>query len=237
MQQNLLRFSTIALRILRPAFQASLLQGAAVRKAQWPRHVTDAVHGIEVSGGFLIALAARQKDHASGGGGHRIEQTIDGGFSHFRDAGTLLGGAARNHHRRFQDRAFQHDILLIELLEQRFEGRFGDIKAGVQIMVTVHQYFGFNNWHNAGFLTQRGVARQGVRVGFNAGPRRQVFSNRDDRTPLGELGPQLGVLGQTLTQSIEAFGDQFAFKPRQRFGTCIHFDAWQNARLVHQVHY
>ena len=89
------------------------------------------------------------------------------------------------------------------------------------IVVAVHEHFGFDHRHDAGFLAQRGIARQRVAVGLDAGAARRVFADRDHRAPLGELRTEARVFVEALAQAVEAFGDHFARKAGQRHaGPC-----------------
>ena len=43
-------------------------------------------------------------------------------------------------------------------------GLFGDARADVDCVVAVHQYLGFNDWHQTLFLADRRKTRQGMRI-------------------------------------------------------------------------
>ncbi len=102
-------------------------------------------------------------------------------------------------------------------------------------MVAVHDHFRLDHRHQPGFLAQRGITGQRVAVGFDGGGAGVFFADVDHRAPLGELGTQLGVFLQTLTQAIKAFGDDVAREAGQRHRTLVHLDARNDAGLLHHL--
>ena len=62
-------------------------------------------------------------------------------------------------HIGFEHRAFEADIVKIELLKNAGERAFSDALADADGMVTVHQHLGLDDRYKACFLRGRGVAR------------------------------------------------------------------------------
>ena len=85
-------------------------------------------------------------------------------------------------------------------------------------MVAVHQHLGLDDRDDAGFLAQRGVARQRVGVGVDAGRVGNAVADVDDRAPLRKARTELVVFGEPLAQSVETLGDRLAREPGERLG-------------------
>src|SRR3954466_8170854 len=77
-------------------------------------------------------------------------------------------------------------------------------------MVAVHQHLRLDDRHEAGFLRQRRVARERVRVRPEAVLARNALADRDDAAPLREPRTELAVLVQPGAQAVEPFGDRLA---------------------------
>ena len=102
-----------------------------------------------------------------------------------------------------------------------------DGRAALRRVPAVHQDFWLHDRDQASLVAQRRVASQGVRVGAQPAPRRDSVADREHRAPLGEPGPEPGVLRQPLAQAVQALGDLLPRRPGQRPGTQVHLDARQ----------
>src|SRR5690606_9503170 len=83
--------------------------------------------------------------------------------------------------------------------------------------------------HQALLLAQRGIARQRVAVGFDAGAGGDVVADVDHRAPFGEARAELVVLLQARAQAVQAFGDHFARAAGQRLGALVDLDPREDA--------
>ena len=152
--------------------------------------------------------------------------------SRARLLGALLAG---DDHVRLEDHALERDARVVELAEHRALRPLGDLVAaldGVAGVRAVHQHLRLDDRHDAGFLAQRRIAGERVRVGLDAVPRRQAVGDGDDGAPLGEAGAELVVLGQALAQAVEPFGDRLDLGVRagERLGAGVDLDAGDRAR-------
>ena len=78
--------------------------------------------------------------------------------AHFLPEITMLG---------FSTMPSSSTLRVIELLEGFLQHPFGDLVAGVDVVVAVHQHFGLDDRHDAVLLAERRIARQRVRVGID----------------------------------------------------------------------
>jgi hypothetical protein len=98
-------------------------------------------------------------------------------------------------------------------------------------MIAVHEHFRFDDGNQSGFLAQRGVARQRVRVGLDATLAGNAIADGNHRAPLGKTRAHLKVFLEAVAQSVQTFGDFFAGMSGQVLGSGIHFDAGNDARV------
>ena len=98
-------------------------------------------------------------------------------------------------------------------------------------MIAVHEHFRLDNRNQAGFLAQRGIARQRMRVGLNATPAGNALADGNHRPPLGKTRAHLKVFRQTFAQSVQPFGDFLSGKTSQVFCSSINFDSGNDARI------
>ncbi len=98
-------------------------------------------------------------------------------------------------------------------------------------MLAIHQHFRLDDGNESGFLAQRGVASQRVRVGLEATAAGNVFADGDHRAPLGKTRAHLKIFRQTFAQSVQTFGDFFAGMSGHVFRASVHFDAGNDARI------
>ena len=62
----------------------------------------------------------------------------------------------------------------------------GFFAGNVERVVAVHQHFRLDHRHETRLPGKRGVARQRMGVGLDAGAAREAVADRDHRAPLGE---------------------------------------------------
>ena len=141
-------------------------------------------------------------------------------------------GEARQHHVGFENHAFQHHALGIQLVENGSQDFLRHRAAPLQSMIAVHQHFRLDDGNQSSLLAQRGIARQRVCVGLDTTTAGNSLADGNHRPPLGKPRAHLKVFLQTAAQSVQAFGDFFAGMSGQVLGSGIHFDAGNNSRIV-----
>ena len=95
-------------------------------------------------------------------------------------------------------------------------------------MVAVHQHFRLDDRHDAFVLAERGIARERMRIGGDAGVARHVsaaLADIDHRAPFGEFGAERAVFDEPLAQAVETLGDDFAGTVGQRLCALVDLDA------------
>ena len=107
-----------------------------------------------------------------------------------------------------------------------------DFLATLDAVIAVHQHFRLDDRHDVRFLAQRRVARERMRVGVDRELRRIARADVDDGAPLGETRAELVVLGETLAQPVEAFGNRLVRKAGERLRTGVDLDARDDAELL-----
>ena len=106
----------------------------------------------------------------------------------------------------------------------------GDFFTSLDVVVRIHQHFGLDDRHDVGFLTQRGIARQRMRIDMDRVVGRRIVANRDDGAPLGETRTGRLVFFQALAQTIQTFGDGFLCESAgERLGALIDLDPRNHA--------
>src|SRR3546814_11261597 len=83
--------------------------------------------------------------------------------------------------------------------------------------------------HDAGFLAQRRITGQRMRVGLDAIVTRNAIADRDDGAPLREARTGFAILHEPFAQAVEAFGDRLARRARQLLGALVDLYARQHA--------
>ena len=152
-----------------PGLERRRLQRAAVGEAELPRvRLRHGVHGVQVRGGHLVALAAGEEHDAGHRGGHGAPEAADGGLGDLLDAGlpgallpesTMLGLSS------MPSRATRWRWSASKTACER---RLGDLVAALDGVVAVHEHLGLDDRDEARLLAERGVAREGVGVGVDA---------------------------------------------------------------------
>src|SRR2546426_7553318 len=125
--------------------------------------------------------------------------------------------------------------MIEERLENEFQSHFGHFKVAFEGMVAIHEDFRLNNWNESSLLSESSKSCQRVGVGFEASAAGNIRADGDDGPPFGEARAELGVFGQALAQTIEAFGDFLAGKRSHRLGAVIHLDARDDALSPEQL--
>ena len=98
-------------------------------------------------------------------------------------------------------------------------------------MIAVHEHFRLDDGDESGFLAQRGIAGQGMRVGLDATPAGNAIAQGDHRAPFGETGTHLEILLQAITQPVQTFGDLLSGMTRQILCADVDLDAGNDARI------
>ena len=149
----------------------------------------------------------------------------DGRRRHLRDAGLAGACLARQHHVRLEEHPLERDPLLVERVEHGVERGLGRLEAALDGVVPVHQNLGLDDRDHPRLLTQGRVARERVGIGLDRPIRRKAGADRDHGAPLGEAGPQRGVLGEPLAQPVEAFRHLLPGRGRERLRAPVDLDA------------
>ena len=92
-------------------------------------------------------------------------------------------------------------------------------------MLAVHEHFRLDDGDQSGFLAQRGIASQGLRVGLDATPAGNAVAHGNHRAPLGKTGAHLRVFGQAVAQSVQTFGDFLSGMAGHVLCAGVNFDA------------
>ena len=80
---------------------------------------------------------------------------------------TAARARTRDHHARLQQHVLEHDAMPVQRVEHLVQHRLGDFGAALERVVAVHQHFGLDDRHDAGFLADCRIARERVGVGFD----------------------------------------------------------------------
>ena len=117
--------------------------------------------------------------------------------------------------------------LLRELFIKRRQRRARYLIAAFDRVRAIHNDFRLNNRHNFGFLTQRRIARQRMRIGGEAAGTWQAVGDIDNRAPFGEFCAKRMIFVQAVAQAVQPFRHHFAVMSGHRLGTSIDLDAGQ----------
>ncbi len=218
-----------------PDIERRGLQSASIREGEFPRRVADLVDRIEVSGGVLIGLSARQERDRRHAGGDASFEAEESCFGDFFDSGLLRALGAGDDHVGFKDRAFEMDVLHAQIAIGDVEHGFGCFEAGVDIVGAIHEDFGFDDRDDLGFLADCGVSRERVGVSFHTNSAGHVIADFNNGAPFGEFCAEFVIFAEALAQAIEAFSDGFALRGGEWFCAAIDFDADERAVLCDQL--
>ena len=232
MIQSLLRRQHVGLLAV-PDLQSRLLDGAGKRKRQRPRQsrLESDIHGIQTGRGQFSGLAARQERNPRNGRGDGSQETPHRGVGHLVHRFLLGAGQSRKHHVGLQDHALQHHPLGVKLVEDGAQDFLGHLGAPLQGVLAVHEHFRLDDGDQSGFLAQRGVARQRLRVGLDAAPAGNAVAHGNHRAPLGKTGAHLRVLSQAVAQSVQTFGYLLSGMTGHVLCAGVNFDAGNDSRI------
>ena len=83
----------------------------------------------------------------------------------------------------------------------------------------------------SGFLAQRGVASQCLRVGLDAASAGNAIADGNHGAPLGKTGTHLRIFRQTVAQSVQTFGDFLSGMTGHVLSASIQLDARNDPRI------
>src|SRR5207253_3842854 len=129
---------------------------------------------------------------------------------------TIRGVVAGQNHVRLQERAAEIEPLIVQLRVDRLENTAGCLPALRDRVRAVLQYLRLDDRNDVGFLAERCVPGERVRVRPDAVLARLAGGDRVGSAPLREAGAEPAVLVEPLSQPVEAFGDGLAIRQRQR---------------------
>ena len=218
------------------ALSAGACRARPVGEAELPRVRPEAVDGVEVRGRELVGLTARQEHDAGHRGGHRPLEAAHRGARDVVDRRLLGAAVPRQHHVRLEQHALERDVLVHQRVERRLEHASGRDPRLLDGVLAVHEHFGLDDGHDAGFLAERGVPRERVRVDVDAVVARQALADGVGRAPLRETRAELVVLGQSLAKAVEPFGDRLAVGERERLRAGVDLDAGDDPLVFEHLH-
>jgi len=178
----------------------------------------------------LRRLAARQERDCRYRGGDGPQEACHCRVGHFVHRFLLGAAQPREHHVGLHDHALERHALCVQLTEDRPQDLLGHLTAATQRMRAVHEHFRLDDGDHAGFLAERRITGQRVRVGRDAPTARKAVAQDNHRAPLGESGTHSRILDEAFAQPIQALGDSFARVTCQGLRPGIDFDARHEAR-------
>ena len=211
-EELLLRRVDVA-RLALPGLDAGRLERARVREGEarlrLARHLVDLV---EVDGGVLLGDAAREEGHAGHGAGHAALERAD---RELRDLGrvALVGGVDAGHdHGGLEERALEHDAVLLDLLVDGGQDPLLDLDRGLDVVSAVDHDLGLHDRDQTGLLADASVARKAPGRFGHSDVRGHTLCvvDLERRSPLAEAGTLLVVRDSAVVQAIEACAVVFA---------------------------
>mmetsp|Transcript_6980 Transcript_6980/g.14328 ORF Transcript_6980/g.14328 Transcript_6980/m.14328 type:complete len:384 (-) Transcript_6980:75-1226(-) len=219
-----------------PRLQATLLQRAAEGKRETPRlYRVELIYGVERQRGLLLCHASRQeRDPGHAAGDHMLQHP----HRRQRDLGGVglqarSTGLPRPHHVGFEDGAFQHYMVVRQMLEYAGEHFFRRCRRLLDAVTSVHEHLRLDDGYQPVGLADGRVPCQVGRVLFHGQWARaatplaallpaaaaRVAAVRADLKhcpPLGEAHPGPVCRGAALVQVVQALGHRLAFRAVQR---------------------
>ncbi len=119
----------------------------------------------------------------------------------------------------------------VKLVENRSQDFLGYLAATLQGMLAVHEHFRLDDGDESGFLAQRGIASQRIRVGLDAASAGNAIAQGKHRAPLGKAGTHLKILLEADTQSVQTLGDFLSRVTGHVLGTDVNLDAGNDSRI------
>ena len=212
-------------RLSAPGVEGGFLEGPTEGEAESPWSGAELVEGVEVLGGADGALAAGE-EHNTGDG--RRDGFFEGAESHaggLFDGGLLRCVLAGENHVGLEHCTLEKDAMFAQGVEKVVQRGLGDFEMALNGMIAIHENFGFDDGHKAGFLAEGGVSGESMRIGLERETGGVLGSDFNDGAPLGKASAKLGVFGEAVAQSVEALSDAVTRKVSEGFGTFIDLDA------------
>mmetsp|Transcript_9116 Transcript_9116/g.41379 ORF Transcript_9116/g.41379 Transcript_9116/m.41379 type:complete len:286 (+) Transcript_9116:765-1622(+) len=223
-----------------PRLQARRLQRSAVRKRKRPRilfHIGSSfVHEVQVRGGVILALPAREEEDTRDRRRARPSKRGDRRVRHLTPR-RLRSVAAARHHVGLEDHALEHHLVLHERREHRVEHALGHLRALLDAVRAVRQDLRLDDGHEAVLLADGGVPRQAFGVVVEALDRRQGVSDGEHRAPLGEPRAARVVPRAPLAEAVQPLRRGLASRvARKRHHAFVHLDARYDRFGVEEIH-
>ena len=108
--------------------------------------------------------------------------------------------------------------------KNRSQDIFSGGKTAIETVGPVHQHFGLDDRDQPHFLTERRIARQGLRVRLDTAPGREAVVQCDHGAPFGKACADFVVVPQARAQSIQTFGHFLAGVAGKILGADIDLD-------------
>ena len=107
--------------------------------------------------------------------------------------------------------------------------------TAIQIMISIHQYFGLDNGDDIRFLTDGGITSQRMAIGHHTGGGGAHRIDFNHRAPFGKARTQIIILLHALAQPIKTSGNFFTRKARHVLCAHIHLDAGDRPGIADQI--
>ncbi len=224
--QSLLRRRDVGL-LASPDLQGRLLDGARKREHQRPgqSRLGPDIHGVQAGRGQFAGLAARQERDPRNGGRDGSQETSHRGVGHL--VHRLLLGQVNPGSTMLGFRIMPSSTTRCVQSWSKTARRTSSVTSRHRssVCVAVHQHLRLDDRDESGFLAQRRVAGQRLRVGLDAAPAGHAVAHGDHRAPLGKAGAHLGIFRQAVAQSVQALGDLLSGMTGQVLRAGIDLDA------------
>src|SRR6185369_18058341 len=109
----------------------------------------------------------------------------------------------------------------MQLLEDAGERIARHFLTALDAVIAVHQHFGLDDRDDVRFLAERRITCERMSVGVDRKLRREAGADVDNSAPLREACAELVVVGETLAQTVETFGDRLAREAGERLRTGV----------------
>src|SRR5450759_843664 len=117
------------------------------------------------------------------------------------------------------------------MMENRSQNFLRYLEALRQSMVALQEHFRLDDGNQSGFLAQRSITSQCLRISLDATPAGNACVQSNHRTPLGKTGAHLKVFSQAVAQSVQTFGDFLSGMACHVLCTGVNFDAGNNSGI------
>src|SRR5215470_13314178 len=184
---------------------------------------------------LFIRLSARQECDAWNSCRDTRLQQPHGFFRDLIDAGAFGAFFAGDRHVGLEHHAFEGNAIVVQLLEGLLEYPLGYLVAAVDIVVAVHQYFGFYDRRDLGRLAKCRIARERMSIGVNGAVGRNAGPDIDHSTPFREARALLVIFRQAVGELVEPDGDNLVGASWQRLGSLVDLDTGDRSGLLDQL--